>query len=60
MIRAKLLPYLLQWSGAAMCGKAVVMAHHAGGFGLAGLTFLGVMVGVEIIGRAARDRGWRP
>lgn len=59
MIRAKLLPYLLQWCGAVMCGKGVVMAHHAGGFGLAGLVFLGVMVGVEIIGRAMRDQGWR-
>ena len=59
MIRAKLLPYLLQWSGAVMCGKGVVMAHQVGGFGLAGLAFLGVMVGVEIVGRSMRDRGWR-
>jgi len=59
MIRRRLLPYLLQWCGAAMCGKAVVMAHQAGGFGLAGLTFLGVLCGVEVIGKAMRDRGWR-
>lgn len=59
MIRAKLLPYLLQWAGAVMCGKAVVMAHQAGGFGAAGLAFLGVMVGVEIVGGILKGRGWR-
>ncbi len=58
MLRSKLLPYILQWSGAVMCGKAVVWAHGFGGFGAAGLTFLGVLCGVEIVGGALKGRGW--